>query len=319
MGIKAPPKVKFNLIYKALNQGNCLLNVSHLCQIANVSRTGYYAWLAAAPKRAEREEDDRRDFETVLEAFRYRYLKGARGIYMLLLHRNQRMNIKKIIRLMHKYDLKCPIRKHNPYRQMAKNLKTSNVAKNLLQRRFSEFGARKVLLTDITYLFYKGGKCYLSTVIDAFTHELLDYKLSESLEVEFVLEMVDSMIDKHHATLDNETIIHSDQGCHYTSYAFINKIKDINFIQSMSRRGNCWDNAPQESFYGHMTDEIKHEVYKLKTFKEVSMLIEDWMDYYNNERYQWDLLKLSPHEFYKYTVDGIYPLQIYKRARKEDK
>ena len=80
---------------------------------------------------------------------------------------------------------------------------------------------RKVLLTDITYLFFENGKCYLSTILDAFTHEILAYQLSLSLKVDFVLDTVDELIQKHGSTLDNETIVHSDQGCHYTSYAFI--------------------------------------------------------------------------------------------------
>ncbi len=75
------------------------------------------------------------------------------------------MNLKKIRRLMGKYGLKCPVRKENPYRQMARQLRTSNIAPNLVQRNFHGFGPRKILLTDITYLFYKGGKCYLSTIV----------------------------------------------------------------------------------------------------------------------------------------------------------
>ncbi len=76
--------------------------------------------------------------------------------------------------------------------------------------------------------------------------------MSESLEVQFVLDTVDELLLRHGATLDDETIVHSDQGCHYTSKAFIGKLKDAELVQSMSRKGNCWDNAPQESFFGHM-------------------------------------------------------------------
>ena len=300
---------KFALIKATVESDNNVLCIATMCQIAGVSRSGYYNWVNSAKSREKREEQDKADFELILEAYKFRgYAKGARGIHMRLLHIGTRMNLKKIRRLMKKYGLKCPIRKANPSRQMAKAMKTSTVFPNKVNREFTLHGARKILLTDITYLFYKNGVCYLSTILDAFTHEVLAYELSTSLKVEFVLQTVQKLIDEYGCQLDNETIIHSDQGCHYTSRAFIEKLKDNDFLQSMSRKGNCWDNAPQESFFGHMKDEIKYEVEKSENFKSVKAVVDDWMDYYNNDRYQWDLVKLSPREYYQYITTGIYPL-----------
>jgi transposase InsO family protein len=223
------------------------------------------------------------------------------------------MNVKKIRRLMHKYGLVCPIRRANPYRRMAKALATNNVAANVVNRDFKR-GARKILLTDITFLFFgKDGKCYLSTILDAFTHEVLAYCVSLSLKLDFVLDTVDLLIAEHGCTLDNETIVHSDQGCHYTSYAFIQKLKDADFIQSMSRRGNCWDNSPQESFFGHMKDEIADLIEACETYEDVVAQVEDWMDYYNSDRGQWDLLKLAPREYHEYLQTQLYPLPVYKK------
>jgi len=314
MGIKAPPDVKFAMIQAATAHDNNLLNISELCKLAGVSRSGYYRWLEAAPVRDLREEEDKSDFGLIVEAYNIRgYAKGARSIYMTLLHRDIRMNLKKIRRLMNKYGLFCPIRKANPYRRMAKALRTNNVAKNVVDRNFKGHGVRKVLLTDITYLFFKSGRCYLSTILDAFTHEILAYEISMSLKVDFVLGTVEQLIEKHGSTLDSHTIVHSDQGCHYTSIAFIEKLRDADFVQSMSRRGNCWDNAPQESFFGHMKDEIAYEIAKKDHFPQVKALVDDWMDYYNNERYQWSLAKLSPCEYYRYVTTGFYPLQEYKK------
>lgn len=311
MGIQAPAEVKFAIIYDAIQHDNNLLSISYMCRIAGVSRSGFYAWMDAAPLRKERSDQDQADFELILEAYRFRgYAKGARGIHMRLLHQGIIMNVKKIRRLMKKYDLVCPIRKANPYRRMAKALATSNVAPNAVNREFKR-GIRKVLLTDITYLFYEGGKCYLSTILDAYTHQILAYKLSDSLKVDFVLETVDQLVTEHGSTLDNEVIVHSDQGCHYTSYAFIQKLKDAEYVQSMSRKGNCWDNSPQESFFGHMKDEICENIAICKSFEDVSAQIDDWMDYYNKDRYQWDLLKLSPDEYYRYLQTGVYPLPVY--------
>ena len=315
MGIQAPAEVKFALIREATLRDNNLLKISVLCEIAGVSRSGYYNWISKEPVRKARDDSDQKDFELVLEAYRFRgYNKGARGIHMRLLHMGIIMNVKKIRRLMRKFGLKCPIRKANPYRRMAKALAPSNVAGNIVNREFKR-AARKVLLTDITYLFFKDGKakCYLSTILDAFTHEILAYKVSMSFKVDFVLATVETLIAEHGSTLDNETIVHSDQGCHYTSYAFIEKLKDADFVQSMSRRGNCWDNAPQESFFGHMKDEIKDLILDCDTFKDVVAQVDDWIDYYNKDRGQWELLKLTPSEYYEYLQTGIYPLPVYSK------
>lgn len=312
MGIEAPAEVKYGLIQSAIQADGNLLNVSWMCQIAGVSRSGFYAWRNGAPARRQRDEEDEKDFELVLEAYRFRGRpKGARGIHMRLLHMNVRMNVKKIRRLMREYGLKCPIRRENPYKRMARAMKTNHVAPNVLKRNFLQGSPRKVLLTDITYLFYKTGKCYLSTILDAMTREVLAYRLSESLEVDFVIDTVDALIQKHRCTLDNTTIVHSDQGCHYTSNAFIQKLKDHQFVQSMSRKGNCWDNAPQESFFGHMKDEIRDAVACAVSFETVGKIVDDQMDYYNNDRYQWQLLKLSPAEYCGYLMTGVYPLPLY--------
>lgn len=302
---------KFKIIYEMTQKENNLLTVSMLCEIAQVSRSGYYNWVNSEDMRIKKENKDKKDFEIILQAYQYRgYNKGARSIYMRLIHMNPPivMNVKKIRRLMKKYNLFCPIRKANPYRRMAKALKTNNVADNILNREFKEHGPRMVLLTDITYIPYHNTKCYLSVILDAFTKEILSYVLSESLEVDFVLETVNQLIEKYGISLSTKTLVHSDQGCHYTSYSFIQILKDKKLRQSMSRRGNCWDNAPQESFFGHMKDEIN--LSKCRIFNDVKTIINDWIDYYNNERYQWNLAKLSPVEYYKYITTGEYPLKM---------
>lgn len=303
---------KFEIIYETINQSDNKLSVKMLCEIAGVSRSGYYNWINSADTRAEKETRDRTDFEKILEAYSFRgYDKGAQGIYMRLLHMDPPvvMNVKKIRRLMKKYGLICNIRRANPYKRMANAIKTNHVADNLVKREFEKYGPRKILLTDITYIPFDGRYCYLSTIIDAFTKQILSYVLSESLEVEFVLETVKQMVERHGIALATETIIHSDQGCHYTSCSFIQLVKDKGLRQSMSRRGNCWDNAPQESFYGRMKDHIENKLKECVTYKEVEDIIDDWMDYYNNDRYQWELAKLSPNEYYEYITTGIYPIK----------
>lgn len=301
---------KYQVIKEMIERDNNMLNIRWLCEIAGVSRSGYYSWINRKNTINLKEEQDRKDFELILEAYRHRgYSKGAKSIHMVLLHKGILMNVKKIRRLMKKFKLFCPIRKANPYRRMAKAIKTDSIAKNEVNRNFRQ-EPRKVILTDITYLFYaRGRKAYLSVIKDAYTKQVLAYVLSDSLEIDFVLDTVKQMLEKHGKEISmvkTEVYVHSDQGCHYTSVQFRQLLKDKNLRQSMSRRGNCWDNAPQESFFGHMKDEI--DISTCNTISELKVVIDDYMDYYNKERYQWGLAKLSPDEYYTYCITGIYPL-----------
>jgi len=312
--MSVPASAKYSIIREMTLRDDNLLNISWLCEAACVSRSGYYHYLDTEDIRQQREERDRKDFTIILEAYQFRgYNKGARGIYMRLLHLKPpaHMNIKKIRRLMKKYRLFCPIRKANPYRRAAKAIAIAQVAPNLLNREFESRGPRKVLLTDITYIINgKAPRCYMCTIIDACTKELLAWTLSISLEVDFVLEAANILIEDYGVSLTAETLIHSDQGSHYKSVKFVQLVKDSELRQSMSRKANCWDNAPQESFYGHMKDEI--DISRCATFDDIRRIIADWVDYYNNDRYQWDLAKLSPREHYNYLATGVYPLTIPK-------
>lgn len=303
---------RFEAVREALADKNNVLTVKDLCELAGVSRSGYYNWIRSENARVLREAKDQEAFEKILEAYQFRgYAKGVRGIHMRLLHMGVLMNVKKIRRLMRKYRLVCPIRKPNPYRRLHKSIQMGNTAENLVNREFKSHGPRAVLLTDITYIPLNGAFCYLSTILDACTKQVLAYVLSESLEVDFVLETVNLLVKNHGISLSKETIIHSDQGTHYTSLKFIQLVKNNDLRQSMSRRGNCWDNAPQESFFGHMKDELASEISGWASFEDVKASIDRWMDYYNNDRYQWDLAKLSPNEYYNYITTGEYPGEMF--------
>ena len=307
---------KYELIDRTLESNKNVLTVSYLCQSAGVSRSGYYSWkkrkndpLSVYNKK---EEQDRKDFDLILEAYNFKgYDKGRRGIHMRLLRMGIIMNHKKISRLMDKFNLFCPIRKANPIRRMAKAMKTSNYTDNILNRHFDEYGPGYVLETDITYLFYGGkhSKAYLSVIKDGFTKQILSYVLSPSLEEDFVLKTINQLFEKHKNDIHADALIHSDQGAHYTSMRFIDLLKSLEIRQSMSRRGNCWDNAPQESFFGHMKDEIGKYIEIISTYDELEKEIDNYMYYYNNERYQYNLAKLSPNEYLEYYKTGNYPLK----------
>lgn len=317
--LESDPSAVFEVIRETLRGEGNRLSVSRLCEAAKVSRSGYYRWLAAEEKREAREAADQAEFAWIVKAYEYRgYDKGVRGIYMRLQRMKHPMNAKKIRRLMRKFGLKCPIRKANPYRRMAKAMKTDNYAKNVLERNFTGLGPRKALLTDITYIPFKGHFIYVSPVIDACTKEALAHRVSTSLQVDFVIAMLGDLERDHGHELSPDTLIHSDQGCHYTSKIFIETVGSMELARSMSRRGNCWDNAPQESFFGHMKDEIGDKIAACETDEEAFAVIDEWFDYYNNDRPIWGLRRMTPVEAYahfKETGEIVAPKKYPKKRK----
>jgi len=288
----------FELITLTVNKLNTSNLVSHLCNTANVSRSGYYSYLRSTDQRLQREEQDLLLKDIILKAYTHRgYKRGSRSIKMTL---NNEFNIiysrKRIQRIMRKYEIVCPIRKANPYKQIAKATKEHTVVPNILNRNFKQNTPGKVLLTDITYLPYGGGRmAYLSTIKDASTNEILAYNLSDRITLDIATNTIHKLMKNRNFKFAEEAFIHSDQGSHYTSPKFQKLLKSYKLGQSMSRRGNCWDNAPQESFFGHMKDEIKYR--DCTSLNELQSVIDDYMDYYNNYRCQWNLKKLTPVQY----------------------
>lgn len=273
-------------------------NIKHLCDVASVSRSGYYRYLKTKSLRIKRDNNDLKVRDIILEASNFKgYKKGSRSIKMTLENSfGITYNRKRIQRIMRKYDIVCPIRKANPYRRMAKATKEHRVVPNLLDRKFKQEIARKVLLTDITYLPYASSQmAYLSTIKDASTNEILSYNVSNSLELDIAMTTIRNLMSNKDLKLDKNAFIHSDQGAHYTSPKYQELLRKNNLGQSMSRRSNCWDNAPQESFFGHLKDEVDYK--SCTSLKEVENCINDYIDYYNNYRCQWNLKKLTPVEY----------------------
>lgn len=288
----------FKIIQDVISQFNLKNMVSHLCKIAEVSKSGYYNYIKSYDIRKRKEEKDLKLKEVILKAFNHRgYKRGSRSIKMVLEHEfDLIINRKCIQRIMRKYDIVCPIRKANPYRRMLKATREHTIVPNILNRNFKQGLVGKVLLTDITYLPYGTGKrAYLSTIKDAMTNEILSYHVSDNLEMPIVLNTVKKLVKNHKKILDKNVFIHSDQGAHYTSPKFQKLLKKYSIGQSMSRRGNCWDNAPQESFFGHMKDEVDFK--SCITLKEIKSTIKDYINYYNNYRYQLGLEKLAPVQY----------------------
>ena len=289
----------FELIRITIRDNN-LKNVVYLCASAGVSRSGYYNYLSNESKRERREEIDIKVRDDILMAISFRgYKKGSRSIKMLLEDKfGICYNRKRIMRIMRKYNIVCPIRRKKYKYKVTKEHK---VCKNYLQREFKQNVPGKVMLTDISYLQYGNAKtAYLSTILDASTNEILSFKVRENMKLDLVISTLNELKDNQFVHFD-DGMIHSDQGWHYTNPQFRIRAAEMGLQQSMSRRGNCWDNAPQESFFGHLKDEV--DIKHCNTFDELHTLISDYIDYYNNDRYQWNLNKMTPIQYRNYLLN----------------
>ena len=201
------------------------------------------------------------------------------------------MNHKKIQRIMRKYGLRTKVRKKNPYKQMMKKSMEHRIFPNKLQREFNQSVPYKVFCTDITYIPFQNRFAYLSVIKDIASGEVVAWNLSLFLEMTLVTDTLRNMkLDSY-----EDIMIHSDQGFHYTNPDYIELVKELKMIQSMSGKGKCIDNAPIESFFGHMKDELDYDC--CKSFEELCFAIDEYMRYYNYERKQWTRNKMTPVEY----------------------
>lgn len=288
----------FEIIKDTITKNKLKGTISYFCGLLNVSRSGYYNYINSQTERESKERLDIKSRDIILKAFNRRgYKKGSRSIKMILENEfNIIYSLKKIRRIMRKYNIVCPHRKPNPYKRIVKATKEHRVIANILNREFKQNVPGKVLLTDITYLPYANSKmAYLSTILDASTGEVLAYHQSENITLDIATETIHKLVKQKKVKLSEDVFIHSDQGSHYTSPTYQALLKRKGIGQSMSRRGNCWDNAPQESFFGHLKDSVKTK--PCKTFKELKSKIDNYIKYYNNYRYQWELKKMTPVQY----------------------
>lgn len=207
---------------------------------------------------------------------------------------NKNINHKKVLRIMKKYWLLAKIRRKNPYKNIAKANQEHKTSKNILNREFRWIIPLQKLWTDITYIKFKWKWSYFSMIKDMITGEILASELSQNLWILFVQNTIKQLEEKYRNTL-KWVILHSDQWFHYTHPDYHNKLKELWIIQSMSRRWNCIDNAPTESFFWHLKDEI--DVSGCKNFEELEKYIENYILYYNNERPQWNRKKMTPVQY----------------------
>ncbi|USK68492.1 IS3 family transposase [Peribacillus asahii] len=298
--VKVPASQRYILIRSVIEKYNLKHMVKYLCEVSSVSRSGYYNYFSqkSVEQRKRKDEKDKVAKDLILKAFHFKgRMKGARQIKMTLAGQFQCVfNLKRIRRIMKKYNIFCPIRKANPYRRMMKATQEHRVVPNLLNRWFRQEIPGKVLLTDITYLNYQNGqRAYLSVIKDGSTGQIIAQHLSDRITMELATNTLQKLKKNRNFKKAKDALIHSDQGTHYTHPDFQKLVKQLGFRQSMSRRGNCWDNAPIESFFGHLKDEAN--IKTCKNLDELRREIDEYTTYYNHHRYQWNLKKMTPVQY----------------------
>lgn len=220
---------------------------------------------------------------------------GTFGYRQMTLHMNRTfdeiLNHKRIYRLMKISNLRCVIRvKKKQYKRST----PQHVAENVLNRDFTAQKPNEKWVTDVTEFKYgKANKAYLSAIRDLYDGSIVSYVLGHSNNNHLVFKT----FDQAKALLAGESpLIHSDRGFQYTSHGFKRRIDAAKMTQSMSRVGRCIDNSPMESFWGTLKCE-KYYLHTYKTFEELSFAIDEYMRFYNNDRYQKRLNGLSPMEY----------------------
>lgn len=229
---------------------------------------------------------------------------GYRRIRQELMNQGYIVNHKKIQRIMRKLGLRCEKfnRKTRKYSSYKGNV--GKVAKNRINRRFKTTTYHQKLTTDITeFKCLNGVKLYLNPIMDLFNGEILSYGISMRPTLELVLNPLEEAIE---IIKDSKyrTTIHSDQGWHYQHKKWVNTLKKNKVFQSMSRKGNCIDNSPMESFFGILKQEMYYGETRC-TFDEMKKKIEEYIRYYNTKRIKKKLAGMTPIEYRIHTSQLI--------------
>jgi putative transposase len=263
--------------------------ITRLCSFLEVSRSGYYRDLK------QQEQDPDRELKTAIQAI---YLKrekkfGYRRIQGELERQGWKVNHKKVLRLMQTMGLRSIIRRKRKSHPQGDGL-PPRVAENLLNRNFTAEAPNQKWVTDITQYAAGDQWLYLSAIKDLCTKEIVAYRMSLRNDTSLVLETFKQAFTDHKDVIG--LIVHSDQGCQYTSHAYHDMLPQVGAQISMSRRGNCYDNAAMESFFSHLKAEALYP-YDIPNVPEAQRRIEEFIRFYNEERIQLKLNKLTPVEY----------------------
>ena len=274
--------IKYAVIYRHKDK----YPIRTMCRFFDVSKSGYYDFIKRMDK-PHRDEALARAIAECQDACRKTY--GYRRVWIWLDNaKGIRCNPKTVLRVMNKYGLLAEIRRRKKYKNMGQRL---HVYANHLNRNFRAEKPNQKWVTDISYIHTAQGVLYLSAIRDLFDNSIVAYRVGTEQSVNLVLNTIKDAKIKTAAT---EVQLHSDQGFQYTSHGYFNLTKEYGFTPSMSRKGNCLDNAMAENFFSILKAECINRK-KIQTFDEARYIIDDFIWFYNHQRFQIKT-KLTPLE-----------------------
>lgn len=278
-------KERFSLI-DSLRQAYTL---RWLFQIAEVSKAGYYKWRKYPNVQRLRQKKDMWHKEHILSIHRQLPYYGFKRMTRTLAREGMVMTHKRVRRLMRELGIQFIIRKKRPFY----GRKTSVIFKNHLNREFQAEKQNQKFVTDITYVRIGEQFAYLSAMLNLYNNEIVAWELSSRNDLDLVLTTLRQLEEK---SLTTKPLFHSDQGFQYTSKSYTKQLEKLGFVGNHSRRGNCFDNACIESFFSHLKTEKLYLV-RPKTYEMAYRAIQEYIYFYNTERFQEKLHDLSPIEY----------------------
>jgi len=250
-----------------------------MCDFFRISRAAYYKWV----KRSREPDLDLERMQLIEEAWlKSRKTYGYRRVTLYLQQHGHAINHKAVLRLMQKMNIRSVARKRKPYKK-ASQMETHHLYQNILDRDFTAEKPNRKWVTDISYVLTQQGWAYLSTIKDLFDGFIVAHLVGRENNIALVTNTLKLAIQREKIT--DKALLHSDQGFQYTSHPYFVLTSKNNIQVSMSRRGNCWDNAPMESFFGHFKEEALRQ-YPTPTFQQAQKIVDDYIDFYNYERIQ---------------------------------
>ena len=262
-------------------------------EISKLSKSSYYKWLSVAEERAIKEQEEYKIVEAIKSL--YEKHKGRLGVERmtnaLKTEKEIYCNHKKVYRLMKENGYLSVIKRKRNYTKPGK----PHPKHNVLKRNFETSCPYDKMATDVTEISMFGLKLYISPIKDLHTNMIESVEMGKSATLVTALKMLEKIKDK---AIPEGTILHSDQGSLYNSLRFQKVLEENNFIQSMSRKGTPIDNAPMESFFSTLKSEVIYNpLVKIESYEDLIKEVEEYFEYYNNERIQKKLGYLTPKQF----------------------
>jgi len=262
--------------------------VINLVKIAGIARSTYYYWVKQM-NRPDKYEEVKKIIQKIFDENQGRY--GYRRITLELRNRGVVLNHKTVRSLMNQMGLKCLVRmkKYRSYRGQV-----GRIAPNILERDFQASKPNEKWVTDVTEFHLHGEKLYLSPILDLYNGEIIAFNVEKRPVYTLVSKMLDQAFDR----LNNgETpILHSDQGWHYQMKQYQHALKERGIVQSMSRKGNCLDNAVIENFFGLLKSELLY-LKEFESMEHFKLELENYIYYYNHKRIKVKLKGMSPVQY----------------------